>query len=519
MTDARWQIYPTGAAGPVRAIGSMLLGLPLIAALMILPFLAARHIARLGGFGAGPTGQVWTLWAEYGLGLTLLVFALSPLAVALVHLVRTILMLGALRRAVRGGATAVPHPDEWGAGCGWSGRSLVVAGLLAGIVLAFPGVLTDPVGTWVQSWPVAQDWRMVGIPVAGIGLASIFQRYRKRALGEIERRWPESAREEPEAAAKERVTQPVLDSDGDAADPTQLHRTPLDQLGDKVGTAALVLTGIAALTAVITIIAAAAALEARSVLSRGETLMLSSSMLLLAGAIVLYVISAVMQNIARTGELRALLASARNPAAGPPPLGVLARHWSTVDPLWSNFAGLLGALVLLLALPARPIASGTAQDWGSIGLVAAVLLLVLGAVLDIVSRQRTRESRNLVLQRWPILKPRDLTKWYEELMSRGAAGNAQSYGAMAAAALEHPTPPGATEYGGGAQPSGGHAPPGATSAPVPPAPESAPYPPPPGGTPYPSGAPYPPAAGTGSAVRPRGLRKKLRQRGLGNLYR
>lgn len=491
MTEARWRIYPVGAAGPVRAIGSMLLSLPLIAALMILPFLAARHIARLGGFGTGPVGRGWTLWAEYGLGLTLLVFALSPLVVALVHLVRTMLMLSAFRGAVRSGATAVPHPDDWEEGCQWGGGSLVVAGLLAGIVLAFPGVLTDPVRTWVRTWPIAQDWRMVGIPVAAIGLASIFQRYRKRALTEIERRWPESVRKEPEAAAKEWATQPVLDSDGDAADPTQLHRTPLDQLGDKLNTAAIVITGIAALTAVITFIAAGAVLDGHSLRSRGEMLMLSSSPLLLAVAIMLYVISALMQNIAQSGEQRELFAAARNPAAGPPPVGVLARHWSTANPLWSNFSGLLGALVLLLALPALPIASATAQTWGSIGLVAAVLLLVLGAVLDIVSRQRTRESRNLVLQRWPILKPSDLTTWYEEVMAQGAARNAQSYGAMAAAALEQPLPPGPAS-GAGAPPHG-QASPGTT--------------------------PYPPPAGTASAGRPQGLRKKLRRRGLGNLYR
>src|SRR5699024_5286358 len=138
VPDAHWRIYPTGPGALVRAIGSMLLSLPLIAALTILPFLVARHIARLGGFGTGASGQAWTAWAEHGLGLSLLVFALAPLVVALVHLVRTMLLLGALRRAVRGGApaTAVPHPDQWEEAGEWSGGSLVVAGLLAGAVLA-----------------------------------------------------------------------------------------------------------------------------------------------------------------------------------------------------------------------------------------------------------------------------------------------------------------------------------------------------------------------------------------------
>src|SRR5699024_5257569 len=327
VPDARWRVYPTGPGAPVRAIGSMLLSLPLIAALMILPFLAARHIAHLGGFGTGASGQAWTAWAEIGLGLSLLVFALTPLVVTLVHLVRTMLLLGGLRRTVRGGApaTAPPHPDQWEDAGEWGGGSLVVAGLLAGVVLGFPVVLTRPVSTWVEAWPVAQDWRAVGVPVLAIALSGLFQRYRKDAVAEIERRWPSSARTAPEGAAKEWSSQPVLDSDGDPADPTQVQRRPLDRVGDRINTAAIVLTGIAALAAVITFIAVGAVLEGDATPSPGQRTMLSSSMLLLAAAIILYVLGAILQNIAQTGEQRQLFEAARNPAAPPPGIGPLAR--------------------------------------------------------------------------------------------------------------------------------------------------------------------------------------------------
>jgi len=475
----------------------MLLSLPLIAVLMILPFLAARHIARLGGFGTGASGQAWTAWAELGLGLSLLLFTLAPLVVALVHLVRTMMLLGELRRAVRGGApaTAPPHPEQWEEAGEWGGGSLVVAGLLAGIVLAFPGVLNDPVRTWVQTWPIAQDGRMVGIPVAAIGLASIVQRYRKRALAEIERRWPSSAREAPEAAAKEWSSQPVLDSDGDPADPTHVQRRPLDRVGGTINTAAIALTGIAVLAAVITFIAAGAVLDDGAAPGSGQRFLLTSSMLLLTGAVVLYVLGAVLQNIAQTGEQRELFTAALNPAAPPPGIGSLARHWSIVNPLWSNFLGLLGALVLLLALPARFVATAVAQTWGTIGLVAAVLMLVLAAVLHVAAEQRTREPRNLVLQRWPILKPNDMTTWYEEMVTQGLAGDGQSYAAMADAAVEQPGPQGAE--------------PAAQTPPVSPSPSTSP-------SPSPSASP---SRSTSPSRRSWGLPKKVRRRGLGNLYR
>src|SRR5699024_12746662 len=108
----------------------MLLSLPLIAVLMILPFLAARHIAHLGGFGTGASGQAWTAWAELGLGLSLLLFALAPLVVALVHLVRAMMLLGELRRAVRGGAPApaAPHPAQRAAAGEGGGGSRELAG-------------------------------------------------------------------------------------------------------------------------------------------------------------------------------------------------------------------------------------------------------------------------------------------------------------------------------------------------------------------------------------------------------
>src|SRR5699024_1938038 len=202
------------------------------------------------------------------------------------------------------------------------------------------------------------------------------------------------ARSVQQGAAQEWSSPPVLASDGDPADPTQVQRRPLDRVGDTINTAAIVLTGIAALAAVITFIAVGAVLEGDASPSPGQRTMLSTSMLLLAAAIILYVLGAILQNIAQTGEQRELFEAARNPAAPPPGIGPLARHWSLANPLWSNFLGLLGALVLLLALPARWVATAVAQTWGTIGLVAAVLMLVLAAVLHVAAEHRTREPRN-----------------------------------------------------------------------------------------------------------------------------
>lgn len=500
MPEARWRVYPTGLAGSaVRAIGSALMGIPLVALLMLLPFLMVRQVAALGALGQGETGLAWWAWADVAVGVSVLALAVLPLVVSLLHYLRTVLLLHGLRRAARTGAPSlqVPHPGQWHRATQWSGASLVVSALVATAVLAFPVVLTRDVRAWVEALPITQDWRLVGVPVIAISLTSLLQPRRKRALAELERRWPERARQDAEAAARARVPDPVRDRDGDPVNPMQVQRRPLDELGDRLNTVAVVISVVAVPVGMATLAIADTTLGHGAVPSPAESLLLCSSLLLVALAIVLLITGAVQQGIAQTAERRELFAAAVDPAAGPPPIGVIARHWSATDVPWVNLLGLLGALVLLVAVPARLVSAPWLQGWGAAGLVLAVVLLVVAVLVDVVAEQRSRQPRTLMLRRWPTPGPGVMAKYTKEQASAALAADVQRYasgndGPSRSAAAPVTNGAAAPVTGGATPPVGGH------------------RPPPPEGQ-------APPSA---RGARPGwGLPKKLRGRRIGDLYR
>lgn len=475
MPETRWRVYPVGRGGSlVRATSSALVCIPLIAALMVLPFVAARHVADKGAFGTGAAALAAESWAEYALGIAVLAFALGALAVALLNLVRTVLVLGGLRRAVRQGApaAAVPHPDQWRMATGWSGASLIVSSVIATAVLAFPVLLTPPVRAWVEV-TVADSWRLVGVPVIAIALFGLFQPRRKRAVAELEKRWPERVREAAVSGAASRVPAAPRDASGDPVNPSTIERRPLDALGDKIGTGAVIVTMLAVLAGIFTLPVANSMMDAATGPTRAVQLVLQSSLILLAVAITCYIVGGVLQSIAQTAELRGLLTLATDRTAAPPALGVLSRHWRPYDVPWVNPLGLTGALLLLLGLPAL-LAPGAArlQNLGTPAVLLAALALVTSLVIDLVAEQRTHEPRNVILYRWPTPNPRTLAKQTDR--KDGGAGTADepSYAAMSDAATESPARP----------VSGG----------------------------------YPPAR---TSRRGWGLPKRLRGRGIGDLYR
>lgn len=560
MAEApHWRLYPAGILGSsVRAVSSALVSIPLVAVLLILPFLAAWNAAAKGALGSGASGDPWVEWARFGLGLCVLGFALGVAVAALLNLLRTVLTMGALRRAARQGARAaeVPHPAQWAMAAEWSGASLVTAAVLVSAVLTFPVVLTGPVREWVDTLPVTEPTRLVAIPVIVIGMVGVFRSWRKRAVAELEQRWPEQVRAAAEQTAKDRVPIAPTDDAGEPQNPTTLQRSPLDALGDRINTAGIVFSVVALFDGAITIPVASTMMGSARVRTPVEALLLNSSLILVAVSIVLFALGGVLQSIGQSGELRELFARAQSPTSTPPTLGATARAWQVLQVPWANPVGLLGAVGVLLALPA--LLAGNSPGGAAFALAVSVLLLVSAAAVDVAGEQRTREGRNLVLHRWPMPDPSYLMKSRAERADAAVEADVQRYGTGSARSAGQPgqthrtRPP--QPYGAPAQTDG--APPAQTS----PAPSEHPFGPPlaptrgrPNGSPYdpppyanagypppaaatparqqpaaaqqpstpqrPSDPPQPSARGL-SARRGWGLPKKLRKGGgLGGLYR
>lgn len=520
------------AGSLVRAVSSALVSIPLLAVLMILPFLAAWDVGTVGAYGPGDAGRAWTRWAELALGLSVLAFPVGALVVSVLNLLRTVLTLAGLRRAVRQGApsTQVPHPVQWGMAAEWTGTGMIVSSLLVTAMLAFPQVLTAPVRTWVRQQVPLEGWSLVVLPAAVIALVVVFRAWRRGALADVTDRWGEDQRKAAEAAARARVPDPPRGPDGKLQDPSTLQRSPMDAAGDRVNTAAIVLTGIAVLGAAVTLPVGHSQIGAGLVTSRSEALLFTSSLLVLAVAFAGYVLGAVLQNAAQSRELRNLLAAVQQPAGPPPQLGPLARHWRALTAPWVDCLGLTGAMVLLLALPAAFLPDGSIARWAGPGLVLAGGLLVVAALVDVVGEHSTRERRNLVLARWPMPNPSTMTSEdrVDAAVEADVAGYGQQPGLYARmTAQQHAAQPyvppaqqhAAQPYAPPAQqyPAQPYAPPGRGQPPPPPVNGAAPHPVPPG--PPPAGGQPPPPAGPSAARRAWGLPKKIRGRGLGDLYR
>ncbi|WP_147915385.1 hypothetical protein [Ruania zhangjianzhongii] len=546
MTErAHWRLYPVGPLGSlVRGVSWALSSVPIIAMLMILPFLGMWYVADKGSFGVDSTGLAWSTWAELALGVAVLVFPLTTLTVSVLNLLRTVLTIGALRRAVRQGArgTEVPHPQQWGMATGWTGTGMIVSALLLTAMLAFSWVFTAPVRTWVEANLVPEGWALVPLPVIAIAVVVAFRLWRKKPLAELEGRWTEERRSAAEDAAAARVPNLPTDADGDLVNPATTHRRPLDRAGDRVNSAGLWITVIAMFDAVVTLPVGTSMIGGGFASSTTEALLLSSSVLLVAIAIALYALGALLQHGAQLSELRGLLAAASRPYGPIPELSVLARYWRPLEYPWVNFLGWVGALALLFAVPAALMTdSGAVERWGIAGGVLAVLLLLAAVVVDVAAENVTRDRRNLIMRQWPIPDPNSMNKkaQLDSALEADVVGYGQHLGAgqWAPAAAAAP-PPSAMGPGAAAPPgmTGGYYPPPAAG---PAAPPGAPYAPPvgtphaPAGGAYPPPGPYPPPplpSGSPATLpppprAPQGRRrawgppKKLRGRGLGDLYR
>lgn len=554
---AGWRHYPVAPLGSfVRGLSSALVSIPLIAMLMILPFMAVRYAAENGAFGVDATGRAWAVWADLAIGVAMLGFAVGALATALLRLVRTVATIRALRRAVRRGARGVdvPHPEQWAMATQWSGASLMVASLITTAVLAFPGMLPTPVRIWMESSSLSEPVVFLRIPAGALVLVMLYRIWQKSPLREIEERWTEPRRSAAEATASERVPRLPRDAEGNVVNPATTHRQGLDVVGDRINTAALVSTGIAILAAVIGLPAGTASIGAGMAYTTTEVLLLLSPVLLLVGAIVLYLLGGLLQNSAQFAELNGLLATVRSANAPEPQLSVLARYWRPMAYPWVDFLGLSGALLLLLTVPALLLdGAPVAARWGSVGGVLAVVTLLGAAVVDAVGENVSRDRRNLVMWRWPIPDPNSMNnKNQKAKVDAAIEADVQNYGQRSDAHTRASTAPAGPPTGSSAAPGAAAAAPNLAGSsypppsggpyaahtagpPPPPANGSYPqpqpqpqgaYPPPPAANgPYPpqpqvpAGSPPPPPARPSGARRAWGLQKKLRGRGLGNLYR
>ena len=537
---AGWRYYRVGPLGSlVRGVSSALSSIPLIAMLMILLFLGVWYVADKGAFGVDSTGLAWSTWAELALGAAVLAFPLTTLTVSVLNLLRTVLTIGALRRAVRQGArsTEVPHPQQWEMATGWTGTGMIVSALLLTAMLAFSQVFTAPVRSWVEANLVPEGWALVPLPVIVIAVVVAFRFWRKNPLAELEGRWTEALRSAAEDAAAARVPNLPTDADGDAVNPATTHRRPLDRTGDRINSAGLWITGIAMFDAAITLPVGTSMIGYGFASSTTEALLLSSSVLLVAIAIVCFVLGGLLQNSAQLAELRELFAAAQRPHGQPPGLSTLARYWRPLSYPWVDFTGLVAALMLLCALPALLMEGpNAAQRWGGAGVVLAVAAMLGAAVWDAAAEHLTRERRNVVMLRWPIPDPSTMNKEgrVDSALEADVDGYGQHLGAgqWAPAAVATPPPsasPGAATPPGMAEgyyppPASPYGPPAGAAHPPPAsapasggAPVVGPYPPPPA-QPPPPGVPPPPGPRPG-ARRAWGLPKKIRGRGLGDLYR
>src|SRR5699024_82504 len=141
------------------------------------------------------------------------------------------------------------------------------------------------------------------LPAATVVLVLVFRMWRRGALADLEGRWGEDQRKAAEAAARARVPDRPTGPDGTLKDPSTLQRRALDATGDRVNTAAIVLTGIAVLGAAVTLPVGHSLIVAGQVTNRSQVLVFTSSLLVLAVAIVGYVLGAVLQNAAQSAEL------------------------------------------------------------------------------------------------------------------------------------------------------------------------------------------------------------------------
>lgn len=397
----------------MTAVGFTLVSLPLLAALLLPVFLLVQYLAGKGVFGIGDSGAAWAQWANNGVWTAILLLAAGAFLTALVNLAAAALTGRGLRQAPSrgGGPTKVPHPDQWAVVAGWNGLGLFLSGIFLTAVLAFPDMFAPVWQRFLADAAVLQWPRVIGYAVLGVCLASLFRSRRARTMAILQRAWPAKVREAVEAAGKHRVHQqhPDVDpdlsgrsSDAETAQVLVAHakRGTLTIIAFRLQVIGLILLGLAVLAAAI-LLPIGVALAAGGPAAGYEGLFLSPLVLVVSAGVIIAG-GAGVEAVGETLELKYLLAHAGS--GRPVELGVLARVGTSTSVPGVNLLGMLGAVGVVLGLPAW-IAGGAGVRAGSLGTAATVvgaLLMLVAVMIDLVVRLRTRQQRNRIFARWPM---------------------------------------------------------------------------------------------------------------------
>lgn len=416
----RWHLYPIGGlATTAGAIGFTLVSLPLMALLLIPVFLLVQYLAAEGIFGVGGSGAAWQHWANLGVWTALLLLAVGSFLTALVNLAATALTAADLRQAPRrgGGPQKVPHPDQWTIVSSWTGMGLLLSGVFLTAVLAlaesFPPEWQQVLGAVaVLQWP-----RVIGFGVIAIALAGLYRPRHERAMRVLQRAWPAAVREGVETAGRRHLqqqTQPeeqpgTADGTADGAAEEDMGaqvllahstRRTLTMVSWRMHLMGLVLLGLAVLAAAI-LLPIGAALAGRGP-AAGHQVLFLSPLVLVVSAGVLLTAGAVLATLDETMQTRQMLTRVRS--GQPVEVGVLARVGVTSAVPGVNLLGLLGAVAVVLGVPAW-IGSADGLEAGALGAgatVAGAAVMLAAIVIDVLVRARTSEDRNTVFARWPM---------------------------------------------------------------------------------------------------------------------
>src|SRR5699024_6274749 len=163
----------------------------------------------------------------------------------------------------------------------------------------------------------------------------------------------------------------------------------------------LVLLGLAVLAAAILLPIGAAL--AGSGPAAGYQVLFLSPLVLVVSAGVLLTAGAALAAIDESLQTRQMLV--RVHSGRPVDVGVLARVGVTSAVPGVNLLGILGAVGIVLGLPAwigSAEAPGGAGTLGIAATVAGAVLMLAAVVIEVTVRTRTREDRNTVFARWPM---------------------------------------------------------------------------------------------------------------------
>ena len=386
-------------------------------ALLLIPvFLLVQYLADQGIFGVGASGAAWQYWANLGVWTALLLLAVGSFLTALVNLAATALTAAGLRQAPQrgGGPEKVPHPDQWTTVSGWTGMGLLLSGVFLTAVLALADNFPPEWQSILDAVAVLQWPRIIGFGVIAIAAAGLYRPRHERAMRVLQRAWPATVREAVETAGQKQLQQQTqLDEESDGATEVAEEgaavqvvlshgkRRTLTMISWRMHLMGLVLLGLAVFAAAI-LLPIGAVLAGRGP-AAGHQVLFLSPLVLVVSAGVLLTAGAALAAVDESLQIRQLLS--RVESGQPVDVGVLARVGVTSAVPGVNLLGILGAVGLVLGVPAWIGSSTGLASSGALGVgatVAGTALMLAAVVIEVTVRSRTRQGRNMVFTQWPM---------------------------------------------------------------------------------------------------------------------